>query len=91
MITGGSSRGPMSSTQARSSSPDKPAVAVEHGGGELAGVDRHVGAVIGAGQGLQLGGDPVDEGVDVLGEDPWPRPASYVPGPRSSVHFARAS
>ena len=48
----------------------QPAVAVEHRGGELAGVDRHVGAVIGPGEGLQLGGDTVDEGVDILGEDP---------------------
>ncbi len=48
----------------------QPAVAVEHGGGELTGVDRHVGTVVIASQSLQLGGDSVDEGVDILGEDP---------------------
>ena len=46
----------------------QPPVAVEHGGGEVAGVDHHVGAMIGARQRLQLGADAVDERVDVLAE-----------------------
>ena len=48
----------------------QPAVAVEHGGGELAGVDRDVPTVVVAGQSGKFGRHSVDERVDVLAENP---------------------
>ena len=70
MMTGGFSRGPMSSTHARSSSPDsRPSLSNTAPASSPASMVTSR-AVIGARQRLQLGGHAVDEGVDVLGEHP---------------------
>ena len=42
----------------------------DDGGDEVAGLDDDLAPVIAPGQIGQVGADPVDEGVDVLGEDP---------------------
>ena len=60
----------MSSTQAAQLVAGQPAVAVEHRGSQLTGVDRDVPTVAVAGQRLQLDSHTVDERIDVLAEDP---------------------
>ena len=60
----------MSSSHASSSAVDWRSSAVDHGGDDVAGLDRDVGAVIAARQLAQLGVHAVDERVDVAGEDP---------------------
>ena len=45
-------------------------VAVDHGGDQLARLDRHLGAVVTARQLVEISAHTVDELVDVLGEHP---------------------
>ena len=70
MITGGSSRGPMSSTQARSSSPDNlPSLSNTAAASSPASIVTSPRWSSPA-RACELGGHPVDERIDVLAEDP---------------------
>ena len=85
-ITGGSSRGPMSSSQARSSSPDsRPSLSNTAAVRSLASMVTAARSSATA-ERDELARHPVDERVDVLGEDPGHaghrRVGSAITGPR---------
>ena len=69
-------------------------VAVDDGGDEVAGLDDGVAPVVAPGELAELGADPVDERVDVLGEHPGHGgsvPSHASPGRPSAFRLTRWS